>query len=66
MDELQLGDALVREGYRLSCQWPVTEPVTVQIAPPLDDTTFQILGGERPGGRARAGLDRRGYPQARR
>ncbi|HMB88049.1 MAG TPA: 2Fe-2S iron-sulfur cluster-binding protein, partial [Methylomirabilota bacterium] len=29
MDELQLGDALVREGYRLSCQWPVTEPVTV-------------------------------------
>jgi uncharacterized 2Fe-2S/4Fe-4S cluster protein (DUF4445 family) len=50
MDELQLGDALVREGYRLSCQWPVTEPVTVQIAPPLDDTTFQILGGERPAG----------------
>ncbi len=50
MDELQLGDALVREGYRLSCQWVVTEPVTVQIAPPLDDTTFQILGGERPAG----------------
>jgi uncharacterized 2Fe-2S/4Fe-4S cluster protein (DUF4445 family) len=50
MDELQLGDALVREGFRLSCQWAVTEPVTVQIAPPLDDTTFQILGGERPAG----------------
>ena len=50
MDELQLGDTLVREGYRLSCQWPVTGPVTVQIAPPLDDTTFQILGGERPAG----------------
>ena len=50
MDELQLGDALVREGYRLSCQWPVTEPITVQVAPPLDDTTFQILGGERPAG----------------
>src|SRR6266852_5845185 len=50
MDELQLGDALVREGYRLSCQWSVTEAVTVQIAPPLDDTTFQILGGERPAG----------------
>ena len=50
MDELQLGDALVREGYRLSCQWPVTEAVTVQIAPPLDDTTFQILGGERLAG----------------
>jgi uncharacterized 2Fe-2S/4Fe-4S cluster protein (DUF4445 family) len=50
MDELQLGDALVREGYRLSCQWAVTEPVTVQIAPPLDETSFQILGGERPAG----------------
>ncbi|HSE03190.1 MAG TPA: 2Fe-2S iron-sulfur cluster-binding protein, partial [Methylomirabilota bacterium] len=50
MDELQLGDALVREGYRLSCQWPVTEAVTVQVAPPLDDTTFQILGAERPAG----------------
>jgi uncharacterized 2Fe-2S/4Fe-4S cluster protein (DUF4445 family) len=50
MDELQLGDALVREGYRLSCQWSVTEPVTVQIAAPLDETTFQILGGERPAG----------------
>jgi len=50
MDELQLGDALVREGYRLSCQWAVTEPITVQIAPPLDETTFQILGGERPAG----------------
>jgi uncharacterized 2Fe-2S/4Fe-4S cluster protein (DUF4445 family) len=50
MDELQLGDTLVREGYRLSCQWPITEPVTVQVAPPLDETTFQILGGERPAG----------------
>ena len=50
MDELQLGDALVREGYRLSCQWAVTEPITVQIAPPLDETSFQILGGERPAG----------------
>jgi uncharacterized 2Fe-2S/4Fe-4S cluster protein (DUF4445 family) len=50
MDQLQLGDALVREGYRLSCQWPVTEPVTVQVAPPLDESTFQILGAERPAG----------------
>ncbi len=50
MDELQMGDALVREGYRLSCQWPVTEAVTVQVAPPLDETTFQILGAERPAG----------------
>ncbi len=27
MDELQLGDALVREGYRLSCQCRVLEPI---------------------------------------
>ena len=37
MDELQLGDALVREGYRLSCQCRVLEPITVQVAPPLDE-----------------------------
>src|SRR5262245_59385852 len=48
MDELQLGDALVREGYRLSCQTRVTDAVSVQIAPPLDEGTFQILGAERP------------------
>ncbi|HEV8437982.1 MAG TPA: ASKHA domain-containing protein [Methylomirabilota bacterium] len=48
MDELQLGDALVREGYRLSCQCQVTEPVAVQVAPPLDERTFQILGADRP------------------
>jgi uncharacterized 2Fe-2S/4Fe-4S cluster protein (DUF4445 family) len=46
MDELQLGDALTREGYRLSCQWRVSEPTTVQLAPPLDERTFQILGAE--------------------
>ena len=34
MDELQLGDDLVREGYRLSCQCPVTAAITVQVAPP--------------------------------
>jgi len=50
MDELQLGDTLVREGYRLSCQCRVTEAITVQIAPPLDEQTFQILGAERPPG----------------
>jgi uncharacterized 2Fe-2S/4Fe-4S cluster protein (DUF4445 family) len=44
MDELQLGDDLVREGYRLSCQCLVTEPITVQVAPPLDESAFQILG----------------------
>src|ERR671931_1187355 len=44
MDEVQLGDDLVREGYRLSCQCAVLEPLTVQVAPPLDETTdFQIL-----------------------
>jgi uncharacterized 2Fe-2S/4Fe-4S cluster protein (DUF4445 family) len=48
MDELQLGDSLVREGYRLSCQWRITEPITVQVAPPLDERTFQILGAARP------------------
>jgi len=50
MDELQLGDALVREGYRLSCQCHVTRPMTVQVAPPLDERTFQILGADRPVG----------------
>jgi uncharacterized 2Fe-2S/4Fe-4S cluster protein (DUF4445 family) len=48
MDELQLGDGLVREGYRLSCQCRITEPITVQVAPPLDERTFQILGADRP------------------
>ncbi len=50
MDELQLGDALVREGYRLSCQCRVTDPITVQVSPPVDDRSFQILGAERPPG----------------
>ena len=50
MDEVQLGDNLVREGYRLSCQCRVTDAITVQVSPPLDDRTFQILGGERPEG----------------
>src|SRR5882724_2557030 len=44
MDEIQLGDDLVREGYRLSCQCAATEPVTVQVAPPLEEHSFQILG----------------------
>jgi uncharacterized 2Fe-2S/4Fe-4S cluster protein (DUF4445 family) len=47
MDQLQLGDDLVREGYRLSCQCRVTEPITVQVAPPLDERAFQILGTDR-------------------
>jgi uncharacterized 2Fe-2S/4Fe-4S cluster protein (DUF4445 family) len=53
MDEVQLGDDLVREGYRLSCQCAVTEAVTVQVAPPLDEHSFQILGAG-PGVRASA------------
>ncbi|OGL14843.1 MAG: hypothetical protein A3K12_04440 [Candidatus Rokubacteria bacterium RIFCSPLOWO2_12_FULL_71_19] len=48
MDELQLGDALVREGYRLSCQCRVMEPVAVLVAPPLDERSFQILGAQSP------------------
>src|SRR6267142_831991 len=44
MDEVQLGNDLVREGYRLSCQCTVTEPITVQVAPPLEEHAFQILG----------------------
>ncbi|MBM4438851.1 MAG: DUF4445 domain-containing protein [Candidatus Rokubacteria bacterium] len=43
-DRLQLGDDLVRDGYRLACQCTVTEPITVQSAPPLDERAFQILG----------------------
>jgi uncharacterized 2Fe-2S/4Fe-4S cluster protein (DUF4445 family) len=46
-DQLQLGDDLVREGYRLSCQLAPTEPLVVQVAPPLDERAFQILGVER-------------------
>jgi uncharacterized 2Fe-2S/4Fe-4S cluster protein (DUF4445 family) len=43
-DRVQLGDDLVRDGYRLACQCPVTEPVTVETSPPLDERAFQILG----------------------
>ena len=44
MDEIQLGDDQVREGYRLSCQCVPSEAVTVQLAPPLEERAFQILG----------------------
>jgi uncharacterized 2Fe-2S/4Fe-4S cluster protein (DUF4445 family) len=57
-DQLQLGDDLVREGYRLSCQLAPTEPLVVQLAPPLDESAFQILGVERDAiARARVALD---------
>src|SRR5213594_3307348 len=44
MDEIQLGNDLVRDGYRLSCQCVPSEAVTVQVAPPLEERAFQILG----------------------
>jgi len=44
MDQVQLGDDLVREGYRLSCQCVLHEPVIVQLALPLEERAFQILG----------------------
>jgi uncharacterized 2Fe-2S/4Fe-4S cluster protein (DUF4445 family) len=56
MDALQLGDDLVPEAYRLSCQCGVTEPITVQAAPPLDETAFQILGAG-PGVAGRVAID---------
>jgi uncharacterized 2Fe-2S/4Fe-4S cluster protein (DUF4445 family) len=43
-DELQLGDDLVREGYRLACQCRLEEPTTVMLAPPIEEEAFQILG----------------------
>ena len=59
-DRVQLGDDLVRDGYRLACQWAVTEPVTVETAPPLDERAFQILGAgatpSRPGFKIDAGI----------
>ena len=58
MDEVQLGDDLVREGYRLSCQCLPSEPVTVQVAPPLEERSFQILGaGPGPKQLGRVTLD---------
>ncbi|PYM17601.1 MAG: hypothetical protein DMD81_08395 [Candidatus Rokuibacteriota bacterium] len=57
MDEVQLGDDLVRDGYRLACQCHVTEPITVEPAPPLDETSFQILGpGEHADGLGRIAI----------
>jgi len=43
-DTVQLGDDLVREGYRLACQCRLEEPITVQVAPPIEEQSFQILG----------------------
>jgi uncharacterized 2Fe-2S/4Fe-4S cluster protein (DUF4445 family) len=61
-DRVQLGDDLVREGYRLACQCAVTEPITVETAPPLDERAFQILGAgatpSRPGFKIDAGVSK--------
>ncbi len=54
-DELQLGDDLVREGYRLACQCRLEEPTTVLVAPPIEEEAFQILGAG-PGAARTAGL----------
>jgi len=54
-DQLQLGADLVRDGYRLACQVVPVEPATVQVAPPLDERAFQILGIE-PGRSALGGI----------
>src|SRR5256886_6810219 len=59
-DRVQLGDDLVRDGYRLACQCAVTEAITVETAPPLDQRAFQILGAgtgpARPGFKIDAGI----------
>src|SRR5712691_10169393 len=59
-DRVQLGDDLVRDGYRLACQCAVTEAITVETAPPLDERAFQILGAgtgpARPGFKIDAGI----------
>jgi uncharacterized 2Fe-2S/4Fe-4S cluster protein (DUF4445 family) len=61
-DRVQLGDDLVRDGYRLACQCTVTEPITVETAPPLDEHAFQILGAgtapARPGFKIDAGISK--------
>jgi uncharacterized 2Fe-2S/4Fe-4S cluster protein (DUF4445 family) len=51
-DELQLGDDLVREGYRLACQCRLEEPTTVLVAPPIEEEAFQILGAGAGAARA--------------
>ena len=47
MDEVPLGADQVREGYRLACQCRPAESVTDQVAPPLEEQAFQILGPGR-------------------
>ncbi len=46
-DRIQLGDDEVRERFRLACQTEVGEPLTVLIAPVLEEVAFQILSDTR-------------------
>jgi uncharacterized 2Fe-2S/4Fe-4S cluster protein (DUF4445 family) len=59
-DRIQLGDDLVRDGYRLACQCAITESITVECSPPLDERAFQILGAgvapAHPGFKIDAGI----------
>jgi uncharacterized 2Fe-2S/4Fe-4S cluster protein (DUF4445 family) len=64
MDEVQLGADQVREGYRLACQCRPAETVTVQVAPPIEELSFQMLGAaDRTGTLGRvaieSGIDKR-------
>jgi uncharacterized 2Fe-2S/4Fe-4S cluster protein (DUF4445 family) len=51
-DEVQLGDEQVRQGFRLACQCRLEDAVTVQVAPPLQEESLQIL--DTAAGAARA------------
>jgi uncharacterized 2Fe-2S/4Fe-4S cluster protein (DUF4445 family) len=58
MDEVQLGADQVREGYRLSCQCRPAGAVTVQVAPPIEELSFQMLGAaDATGALGRVALD---------
>jgi uncharacterized 2Fe-2S/4Fe-4S cluster protein (DUF4445 family) len=58
MDAVQLGADQVREGYRLSCQCRLDASVTVQVAPPREELSFQMLGADdRTGTLGRVAID---------
>ncbi|MDI6771717.1 MAG: ASKHA domain-containing protein [bacterium] len=46
-DRVQLGDDEVRERFRLACQAEIGEPLTVLVAPILEEVAFQILSDTR-------------------
>src|SRR2546427_11221149 len=43
LDEIQLGDDLVPEGYRLSCQCTGTATLPAPVVPPVDERAFTLL-----------------------